>query len=155
MISSELLKRYPFFGPFNDSQLRAIAKIAEEASVKAGAQIFEECQPADTFYVLVEGAVELYYKSEEEFHPKTSKEFSVGEINPGEVFAFSSLIEPYVLNATGRAIKDCRVIMIDAKALRGLFEEDPRMGYLALHQLTKALMERLAYTRVQLAAAWA
>ena len=39
--------------------------------------------------------------------------------------------------------------------VRALFEAEPRLGYQALQQLTKAIMENLAYTRVQLAAAWA
>ena len=155
MISHEILKRYQFFGPFNDSELKTIAKIANQVSVDKGATLFEECEPADTLFLLLEGGVEFFYKSEEEFHPKTSKEFSVGEINPGEVFAISSMIEPYVLNATARTTQPTKLIKIDAKMMRGLFEEDPHMGYVAMQQVTKTIMERLADTRVQLAAAWA
>lgn len=155
MISPELLKRYPFFGPFNDEQLKNIAKVADEASAEVEEELFEECAPADTLYLLLEGSVELFYKSEEEFHPKTSREFSVGDINPGEVFAISSLISPYVLNATARATRPSKYVKIDAKALREMFDENPGMGYVAMHQVTKTIMERLAYTRVQLAAAWA
>lgn len=155
MVSPEVFRRYPFFGPFNDKQLRQISMISEEVEVPAGTQLFEECQTADTLFLLIEGEVELYYKSEEEFHPKESKEFAVGIINPGEVFAVSSLISPYVLNATGRTTKPSRYIKIDAKALRELFDKDPQMGYKAMHQVTKTIMERLSYTRAQLAAAWA
>ena len=155
MISPELLRRYPFFGPFNDEQLKNISRVADEESVDEGVEIFEECAPAKFLYLLLEGGVELFYKSEEEFHPKTSREFSVGDINPGEVFAISSVINPYVLNATARAIRPSKYVKIDATALREMFEENPRMGYLAMHQVTKSIMERLSYTRVQLAAAWA
>ena len=155
MISPEILRRYPFFGPFNDDQLRAIAKVADEASADVGEELFEECAPADSLYLLLEGSVELFYKSEEEFHPKTSREFSVGDINPGEVFAISSVISPFVINATARATRPCKFVKIDAISLRKMFDEDPQMGYIAMHQVTKAIMERLAYTRVQLAAAWA
>ena len=155
MISPELLRRYPFFGPFNDAQLKEIAMLADEISVKEGEEIFEECNSADNLYLLLAGNVDLYYKSEEEYHPKASKEFSVGEINAGEIFAVSSLINPYVLNATARAAKPCKLVKFDAVGLRDLFEKDPKMGYIAMHQVTKSIMERLAYTRVQLAAAWA
>jgi CRP-like cAMP-binding protein len=155
MTSPELLRRYPFFGPFNDMQLKHIAKLADEEEAEEGVEIFEECGPANFLYLLLEGGVELFYKSEEEFHPKTSREFSVGDINPGEVFAISSLINPYVLNATARTTRPSKYVKIDARAMRDMFEEDPRMGYLTMHQVTKAIMERLAYTRVQLAAAWA
>jgi CRP-like cAMP-binding protein len=154
MISPELLRRYPFFGPFNDAQLRTIAMMADEISVEQGKVLFEECGPADTLYLLLEGSIDLYYKAEEEYHPKGKKEFLVGEINPGEIFSISALIHPYVLSATARAAQVCRIVKIDAAALRSALEEDPRMGYLAMQQITKALVERLAYTRVQLAAAW-
>jgi hypothetical protein len=34
-------------------------------------------------------------------------------------------------------------------------DRDCELGYFTLQQLTKALLERLTYTRIQLAAAWA
>jgi len=155
MISPELLRRYPFFGPLNEKQRKAIAMVADEIQMKEKQVVFEECQAADALYLLIEGDIDLTYKSEEEFHPKKTKVFSVGEINPQEVFAISALIEPYEYNATATVTKDGRAIKIDAKALRELIEQDIQLGYILMHQIAKTAMERLAYTRVQLAAAWA
>jgi CRP-like cAMP-binding protein len=154
MVSPELLRRYPFFGVLNNEQLKSIAVIADEISVAAGTKLFEECQQADTFYLLIEGSVELSYKSEEEFHPKSTKVFSVGDINPEEVFGISSLVQPYEYNAAGTASKDSRILKINAVDLRKLLDEDTELGYILMHQVAKAIMERLSYTRVQLAAAW-
>jgi CRP-like cAMP-binding protein len=153
MISPELLRRFPFFGKFNDEQLKEIAMIAEMVSVNKDVVLFEECGPADIFYLLLEGGVELYYKAEEQY--KSNKELSVGDINPGEVLAISAMIEPYVLNASARTAQPSSFIKINAVALRELLEKEPRMGFIFMRQLNKALMERLTYTRVQLAAAWA
>ena len=155
MISPELLRRYPFFGPLNEKQRKAIAMVADEIQMKEKQVVFEECQAADALYLLIEGDIDLTYKSEEEFHPKKTKVFSVGEINPQEVFAISALIEPYEYNATATVTKDGRAIKIDAIALRELIEQDVQLGYILMHQIAKTAMERLAYTRVQLAAAWA
>jgi CRP-like cAMP-binding protein len=155
MISPEILRRYPYFGNLSSSQLYAIADIAEQVSFEKGQTIFEECQPANELYLLLNGGVDFFYKSEEEFHPKSSKEFSVGEVNPGEPFGLSALLEPYVLNTTAKASKDCQAIKIDANALRLLFQKDEDLGYRMMTQTAKALMERLASVRVQLAAAWA
>ena len=155
MISPELLRRYPFFGPLNENQRKAIAMIADELQVKDEQVLFEECQPADALYLLIEGNIDLTYKSEEEFHPKKSKVFSVGEVNPQEVFAISALIEPYEYNASASATQESHVIKIDAKALRELIDQDVQLGYILIHQIAKTAMERLAYTRIQLAAAWA
>jgi CRP-like cAMP-binding protein len=155
MISPELLRRYPFFAPFTEADLREFAMIADEFTAAEGEELFEECGDADTLYLLLDGGIDLYYKSEEEFHPKDSKEFEVGVINPGEVFAISALIDPYKLNATARVSQDTKYVKIDAAKLRAFLQENPTTGYLMMQQLTKALMERLASTRVQLAAAWA
>lgn len=155
MISPELLRRYTIFAQLNAQDLYAIAMVADEITAEAGTVIFEECQPADALYLLMDGSIDLYYKSEEEYHPKARKEFLVGEINPGEIFSISSMIEPYVLNASARTAKPSRFVKIDAVALRQLSQENLAMGYAIMHQIAKALMERLAYTRVQLAAAWA
>jgi CRP-like cAMP-binding protein len=155
MISPEKLKRIAFFSPFKAEHLQQIAMMADEVEIPKGEILFEECQPAEIFYILLEGNVDLYYKTEESYPKKVKKEFEVGEINPGEILTFSALIEPYVLNASGKASKDSTVVKIDAVKLRALFEAEPRLGYQAMQQLTKAIMENLAYTRVQLAAAWA
>jgi CRP-like cAMP-binding protein len=152
MISPELLRRYPFFSQLTDRHLKAIAMISEEEEAKAGTIIFEEKQPAQSFYFLIGGSIDLIYTVEEGFKPKTRKEFNVGEINPQEVFGISSLIEPYTINATGKAAKDCRYIIIEAKALLAMMEMDYQMGYIFMQHIAKAAMERLAATRVQLAA---
>lgn len=155
MISPELLRHFPFFGNLTEAELKSIAMISEEQEIKAGAVLLKECGDADTLYFLINGSVDLSYKSEEEFYPKTHKEFDVGAINPGEPFGVSALIEPYKLNATAKAAKDCRLIVIDALPLRALMEENCHLGYILQKNISKATMERLAYTRIQLAAAWA
>ena len=155
MISPELLRRYPFFGHLNDTQLKDMAMIAEETTYQAKATIFEEGQPADALYLLLDGGVDLFYGSQEEYHPTTRKEFPVGEINPGEIFAISTLIKPYMLKATARAAQDLRVIKFNATKLRDLMGADPTLGCVLMKQIAEVAMERLAYTRIQLAAAWA
>ena len=106
MVSPELLRRYPFFGSLNEIQLKLIASVCEESKIEAEQVIFEECAEADTLYLLEEGSVELYYRLLKEGQPP--QQFFVGEINPGEVFGISSLIEPYALNATAKAAKSGR-----------------------------------------------
>jgi len=155
MVSPEILRRYPFFGTLSDAQIKAIAMIAEEMTFGKGTVICEEGLPATAFYLLLEGGVSLYYKSEEEFYPKSRKDFLVGEINPGEVFAISVLVEPYKYTATVRAEQDSRVVKFESTGLNKLIQKDPRLYCILMKEIAKSAMERLAYARVQLAAAWA
>lgn len=155
MISPELLRRFPFFGRFNDKELRAIAMVTDEIKVSAGATIFEEKKPASGLYLLINGGIDLSYKSEEDYHPKNRKVFPVGEVNPGEIFGISALIEPWIYSATAVASLESSLLLMDSKALRAICEADCQFGYLFMYQMAKTAMERLAYTRIQLAAAWA
>ena len=155
MISPERLRRFPFFGKFNDAQLRSLAMITVEIDYPSGTILFEEGKPASSLYLLIDGGVDLTFKSEEKFHPKTSKIFQLGEINPGEVFGISAVIEPNIYTATSTAAKDCLVLQIDSKALQAIIESDIDFGYILIRQIAKTALERLATTRVQLAAAWA
>ncbi len=155
MISPELLRRYPFFGSLSDTQIKALAMIAEEKTFAKGTIIFKEGTPADAFYLLVDGGVSLYFEANVEYQPKTRKDFLVGEINPGEVFAISAIIEPHIYSTTVRADKNCQVVKFDSAALNELIEKDPGLNCTLTRKIAMAAMERLAYARVQLAAAWA
>jgi CRP-like cAMP-binding protein len=155
MISPEILRRYPFFGNLSESQIKALANIAEEKTLIKGSVLFEEGTLADAFYLLMDGAVSLYFKTNVEYQPKSRKDFLVGEINPGEVFAISALVEPYIYTTTVQADKNSQVVKFDATALNGLIEKDPTLNCILMRKIASAAMERLASTRVQLAAAWA
>jgi len=155
MISPEILRRYPFFGSLTDGQIKALAMIAEEQVYGKGIVLCEEGKPADAFYLLLDGSVSLYYISDDEFHPKMRKEFLVGEVNPGEVFAISAFIEPYVYTTTVRVDKNSRALKFDRTAMNELINQDPKLNCILMHKIAKAMMERLTFVRVQLAAAWA
>jgi CRP-like cAMP-binding protein len=154
MLSTEKLRYYPFFGLLNSHQLQEISMIADEEAFEGDEIIFQEGQPAEALYLLLEGSVDLYFTIAGAKPSRVHKGIPVGEINPGETFAISALIEPNIFTATARASSPSRVVKIDAAALKALFEKDRRMAYLFTNQAAKAALERLHATRVQLAAAW-
>ncbi len=129
--------------------------IGEEETYLKGAIVCKEGNPNKALYLLLDGGVGLYYKSEDEIHPETRKDFLVGEINPGEVFSTRALIEPYINTATVKAEQDCHVVRFDTAELTKLIEKDPWRFCRLMKEIAKSAMERLAFARVQLAAAWA
>ena len=153
MVSPELLRRYSYFGQLSDAQLKEIAMIADETMFRKGEKIFEERQTADRLFILQDGSVDLFYKSEEEFYPKSSKQFSIGEVNPGDIFGVSALIEPFSRTTTAIAAQDGRLIRIDAKDFNNLLAKDDNMAARIMAEMMKAIYTRLEAVRVQLAAA--
>ena len=152
MIPLELLPRFPFFSFMNDKELKAIATIAQELQLEPGDVLCEANAPADALYFLTKGNLPYYIVVTSEHMPDYRQEYFVGYINPEEIFGISALIEPHYYTATLRADKPCRVIKIEAKALRALCEVDSQLHMGLMIAVAKAAMERLQMTRFQLVA---
>lgn len=155
MISPELLRKYSYFAGLDDAQLKSLAMMAEEETIDTGSVLFEEGQPALKFFILLTGTVDLFIKSEKLHHPETRKDFFTGEINHGDIFGISAVLEPYIYTATAIAAQPSSVIEFDAAAVRSLMQGNPGFAYQIMNQTAKALLLRLNASRVQLAAAWA
>jgi len=153
MISPELLRRFPFFSFMDDKQLKAVAMIAAEKTYDNGDEVIVNNSPAEKLFFLVEGSASYYYIVTIEHDPYYKQEYFISDFNPGEIFGISALIEPYVFTAAVRAEKSCRLIEIDASALRALCEVDMQLSCGLMRAVAKAAMERLQHTRVQLIAA--
>jgi CRP-like cAMP-binding protein len=136
MVSPELLRRYPFFASLDEKQLEAIAEITQEKSYPKGTLLVKENTNATILALLIEGDIDL-----------------VGSIAAGEVYGVSSLIEPYRYTASAKATMPVKVIEMDGLALRALVEEDCKMGCIVMRNVAIAVLERLRYTQVELAAA--
>ena len=154
MIAPELLRRYPFFSFLKPAQLKKIAQIAKEETYERSAILFKENEPADTFFILLKGSIELYFTVEVEYHPELRKELKFRVIYPGESFGISAFIQPHVLTSSARATEPSRVIKIEAAPVLEMSQEDEKLAYELIYRVAKAAMDRLNATRLQLAAAW-
>jgi CRP-like cAMP-binding protein len=150
MVSPELLRRYPFFALLNEEQLQAIAMIAQERSYPKGALLVKENTPAECLALLLDGDIDLIYSGGGEGAICNAL---VGSIAPGEPYGVSSLIEPYRYTATAKATMPVKVIELDGVALRKLVEKDGKLGFIMMRNVAIAVLERLRYTQVELAAA--
>lgn len=153
MVSPELLRRYPFFGGLTNDHLNGVAMLAEDVIYEKGETIFEANQPANALFFLIEGNVELHYVVVDELNPHLRKDLFVTEINAGEPFGISAVIEPFVYTGTMLATRVSRVLRFDANGLRALCTVDPKIDAALMRQIAAAAMSRLEGTRAQLVAA--
>jgi len=150
MVSPELLRRYPFFALLTDEQLKALAMIAEEKTYPKETLLLKENTAANKLILLVEGDVDLIFSGGGEGAIANSL---VGSIAPGEMLGVSSLIEPYTYISSARATVPVKVVEIDGPAVRALMQVDKLLGYGLMRNVAAAVLERLKYTQVELAAA--
>ena len=144
MISPETLRRYPYFAQVSDESLKAVAMIAEERRFKSGQRILEEREKAENLMILTAGSLETVYDL------PSGKEVVVGALVPGDIFAISALLEPYEHTVTVRARSDGSMVAMQSAELRGLCEQDPALGYRLMHQVSRALRQRLNDARAEL-----
>jgi CRP-like cAMP-binding protein len=147
MISPERLRKQPHCAGAPDELLRKVAALAEERAFHKGDTLFEEGTPATHLIFLEAGEVDIA------FTLGGGHTVTVDTLVAGDVMAWSALLEPHFLTATGVARTDGLSIAIEAAGLRRLCVENPGYGYTMMTQVAKTLRDRLTATRVQLAAA--
>jgi CRP-like cAMP-binding protein len=149
MISPETLRRFSCFSPVREASLKAVAMISREASVPAGTTIFNERDPADALRIIIDGKVDIRYTL------RVGELRTVDTLGAGDILGWSALVEPYRMTGTATASTDTHLVVVEAKPLRALFEQDPLLGYRMMSDAVKLLADRLDGARVQLATALA
>lgn len=153
MVSTELLRRYPFFANMTDDELREIAMISEEKEYADGEAIFVGGKNADYLYLLRNGSIELHYVVTDERGMEETHDYLVGIINPGEVFGISAAVDPYQYTASAVAGGPSLVVEMEGSALRDLCESDVALKALFQERIASTVFKRLQDSRVMLLAA--
>jgi CRP-like cAMP-binding protein len=146
MVAPEIIESFSTLADFEENEIKALATLAEEEHYKAEEFIFHEEDQAIKMYLLLEGQVEMMMNTNAE---GTRREV-VMTIGPGEVFAWSSLVEPYQLTSSARCATHVRVIAIPAAGMRALTTVSCSLGFRLMQRACQVASTRLRATRVQL-----
>jgi CRP-like cAMP-binding protein len=147
MISPEVLRRFPLFAGQNAYMLDEIAMISKETSILAGEWLFHENEDAKKFYLILEGEIALtlyiYYKGSGK-HLKTTS-----ALTKGELFGWSALVPPHHYKMGALAETNSKLLVIDGKPLRQLFDDNPEFGYPFMKNIAEEISDRLEYKIIQ------
>jgi CRP-like cAMP-binding protein len=138
------IANHPFFHGINPRHLEDVVRGAREVAFEAGQVLFREGEPANCFFLIKEGEVEI----ESRIPPDRS--VVIQTIGPQDVLGWSWLVAPYWWHFTARAIKPARVIALDGAHLLVVCEKDPVFGYDLLKRILKIVLGRLQATRTRL-----
>jgi CRP-like cAMP-binding protein len=103
--------------------------------------IFSAGQPAEQFYLLIAGKVDL------EIAAPQHQNIVIDTIASGEALGWSWLFPPYVWQFNARAKELTETILIETKCLLQLCENDPRFGYEFQKRVSRVMNQRLQATR--------
>jgi CRP-like cAMP-binding protein len=116
----------------------------------ANSILLKEDTPAIKLFLILEGDADLIYSGGGEGAITNAL---VGSVAAGEMLGVSSLIEPYRYISSARVNVVSRIVVIDGAALRDQMNADASLGFRLMSNVAAAVLERLKYTQVELAAA--
>ncbi|MFL5318311.1 MAG: cyclic nucleotide-binding domain-containing protein [Myxococcaceae bacterium] len=116
-IAREALGRVSLFANVKPEELDALAKLARQGSVNAHDYLFREGEDAQSFYVVLDGAVEVLRRG-------NGREVALRHIGRGEAIGLFGLYSGQKRAACVRAIGEASVLEIPSSAFNALVERD-------------------------------
>jgi CRP-like cAMP-binding protein len=142
-----LIAEQPLFKGLEPHYLALLAEVAMLKEFAADELIFREGDPANRFYVLLDGEVVL------ESAAREGKPTSVQTIGARDVLGWSWLFPPFYWHFDARAAKPTKAIFFYGTWLRENCERDHDFGYEMMKRMAAVMIQRLQATRKRLAEA--
>ena len=138
------LRNSHFCKGLNSQQLQMLAASALEMKFETGATIFEEGSPANRFYLILTGRVELSSEMEDR------NVIPIQTLGPGDDLGWSWLFPPYAMHFTARALEPTTTIFFYGTRLREQCERDHELGYQLMKRIAVVTTQSLRATQRRL-----
>jgi CRP-like cAMP-binding protein len=139
-----LIAQQSFFKGLNPQQLQLLAASALEMKFETGAIIFEEGSPANRFFLILTGRVQLSSEMEDR------NVIPVQTLGPGDDLGWSWLFPPYAMHFTARALEPTTTIFFYGTRLREQCEKDHELGYQLMKRIAEVATQSLRATQRRL-----
>jgi CRP/FNR family transcriptional activator FtrB len=125
------LKSLPLFSEMTAQNLERLLDAALLQQFPTGVTLIREGEPADFLHVLVDGLVEIYTEQQ-------GAEWGISLINPVSTFILAAVVsdQPYLNSA--RTLADSRVLLIPARRVREIFDQDVAFARIVARELAFA-----------------
>ena len=140
----EKLESHELFGLLSHEEVGRLRKASQSVKLTEGQTVYSSGAPADYFYVLLKGRVELKRPT------KGGLNLLVDDLVEGNLFGVSSITgtAPYLLTAL--CVEDSDVLKIEGRVLRQLLDENPRVGYATQKRIAWVFFNRYVNTMERL-----
>ena len=133
----ELLDEHHAVVSFDDSDIEILAETAEQVELEPGDILFREQDPADSVYLVIFGAVNLYTCFNENIDQ------TIMTVRTGGFVGILAIIDDLVRDINARAVEKTKVYKFDREKLQLLIAEDNNLGVKFLRLLNDLLGKRL------------
>jgi CRP/FNR family cyclic AMP-dependent transcriptional regulator len=124
----ELLKKVPLFAGCSKSELRELAKTADELDLREGTVLTREGRPGREFFVLIDGTADVRKKGKK-----------IADLGPGDWLGEIALITDSPRTATVTATSPVDVLVITDRRFRSVVETMPSIALKVLARVGERL----------------
>jgi CRP/FNR family transcriptional regulator, cyclic AMP receptor protein len=139
-----IIGEHPFLRGMSSEHLEILAEAAMPLDFDAGEVIFRKGDPANRFYLIVHGKVQLEVDAN---HPDASSIQTVGD---GGVLGWSWLAPPYLWHFEAKTVEPTESIFFYATPLREECETNHGLRFELLKRTSELMMGLLQATRQEL-----
>ena len=125
----ESLRRAPLFEGLSKDELQHLAKRTEDLEVEAGRVLCREGEPAQEFFVIIDGEVEVMRDGR-----------SIRRLGRGEFFGEIALLEDLPRTATVTAATPLRFFVLTRQSFWGMVDGMPEVERKILRTLAKRVV---------------
>lgn len=111
------IRELPIFASMSEENFLTLTKAAYLQHFPPQVELIHEGDPADFLYIVVEGAVELFARS-------NGREASMAIVRPVGTFILAAVLKDAVYLMSARTTEKSRVLMIPSENIRSIFEKD-------------------------------
>lgn len=132
-IEWRLIKSAPLFDGVPDEAVHRLVGNHSPKDYNKGSLLFQQGQPADSFYFILDGWVKIFRTS------PSGSETIVGVFTRGESFAEAAMFNGGQYPVDAEIISDSRLLRIDAANFRRLVHDEPDLALAMLASCSKHL----------------
>ncbi|MHB1065930.1 MAG: Crp/Fnr family transcriptional regulator [Candidatus Nanopelagicales bacterium] len=129
----DVFMQAPLFAALDPQDAAALRASLRETLVARGEALFNEGEPGDRMYIIIDGKVKLGQTSAD------GRETLLGVLGPGENFGELSLFDPGLRTSTATALTDAVVLGIGNEQLRPWLAGRPEVAAALLQALARRL----------------
>jgi CRP-like cAMP-binding protein len=129
----EVLRKAGLFQGVAPEDIEALGKQFEVIEAPRGTTLFQEGEPGDSLYIVLEGKVKLGRRSSD------GRENLVAVMGPADQFGELSLFDPGPRTATAVVVTDARLARLPKQALQTWVQERPQIAIQLLHVIARRL----------------
>ena len=141
-----LVDETPLLADLQEVHRSYVARCADEITFAAGHYLARAGDPADRFFILLQGSVLLETAAPE--HGSVAVE----TLGRHEIVGWSWLFPPYHWHLDVRALEDVHALAVDGATLRVWMDKDPYFGVALLRRFAGVMLRRLQSARGRIAA---